>query len=70
MEGAGLWDEIPTVVIKGICDYSDSHKNKLWQPYAAATAASVTKAVIQRYSLNDDIETALIPLGKCPDFMS
>ncbi|RHZ51897.1 hypothetical protein CDV55_102953 [Aspergillus turcosus] len=39
MEGAGIWDVFPTVVIKGVCDYADSHKNKMWQPYAAATAA-------------------------------
>lgn len=50
MEGAGIWDEIPCIVIKGICDYADSHKNKLWQPFAAATAAAVTKAVLERYT--------------------
>lgn len=31
MEGAGVWDNFPTVVIKGVCDYADSHKNKQWQ---------------------------------------
>ncbi|CAI7678619.1 unnamed protein product [Penicillium pancosmium] len=61
MEGAGLWDEIPTLVIKGITDYSDSHKNKLWQPYAAATAAAVTKAVMERYILNDNIDSMMVP---------
>lgn len=25
MEGAGLWDMIPTIVVKGVCDYADSH---------------------------------------------
>lgn len=49
MEGAGTWDEVPCIIIKGICDYADSHKNKLWQPFAAATAASVMKAVLGRY---------------------
>ncbi len=29
MEGAGVWDEVPYIVIKGICDYADSHKNKV-----------------------------------------
>ncbi|EHK21121.1 uncharacterized protein TRIVIDRAFT_153334, partial [Trichoderma virens Gv29-8] len=46
MEGAGLWDEVPCIVVKGICDYADSHKNKIWQPFAAATAAAVAKAVL------------------------
>jgi nucleoside phosphorylase len=53
MEGAGAWDEVPCVIIKGICDYADSHKNKAWQPFAAATAAAVMKAVLERYTLAD-----------------
>ncbi len=28
MEGAGVWEEIPCLVVKGVCDYADSHKNK------------------------------------------
>jgi nucleoside phosphorylase len=43
MEVAGLVDHIPCVVIRGICDYSDTHKNDLWQGYAAATAAAYAK---------------------------
>ncbi|KAI9370261.1 WD40-repeat-containing domain protein [Aspergillus egyptiacus] len=40
MEGAGVWDDLPCVIIKGVCDYADSSKNKLWQEYAAATGAA------------------------------
>jgi nucleoside phosphorylase len=47
MEGAGIWDNLPCVIIKGVCDYADSHKNKVWQDYAAATAASGTKAFLE-----------------------
>ncbi|KAL7915295.1 putative kinesin [Trichoderma velutinum] len=43
MEAAGLMDSLPCLVIRGICDYADSHKNKKWQPYAAATAAAYAK---------------------------
>jgi nucleoside phosphorylase len=53
MEGAGLWDEIPCIIIKGVSDYADSHRNDLWQRYAAATAASVLKAVLGRYTMTD-----------------
>ncbi|KAL6886899.1 nucleoside phosphorylase domain-containing protein [Trichoderma evansii] len=53
MEGAGVWDEVPCIIVKGVCDYADSHKNKMWQPFAAATAASVLKAMLRRYSLRD-----------------
>ncbi|KAL4943084.1 nucleoside phosphorylase domain-containing protein [Aspergillus oleicola] len=35
MEAAGVVNAVPCLVIRGICDYSDSHKNKLWQDYAA-----------------------------------
>ncbi|KEQ64412.1 purine and uridine phosphorylase, partial [Aureobasidium melanogenum CBS 110374] len=50
MEGAGVWDNLPCVVIKGVCDYSDSHKNKMWQNYAAATAASAAKAFLDHWT--------------------
>ncbi|KAL2880914.1 hypothetical protein SGCOL_003564 [Colletotrichum sp. CLE4] len=50
MEGAGVWDEIPCIIVKGVCDYADSHKNKTWQHYAAATAAAATKALLDRYA--------------------
>jgi nucleoside phosphorylase len=40
MEAAGLMNHLPSIVIRGICDYSDSHKHKHWQPYAALTAAA------------------------------
>jgi nucleoside phosphorylase len=46
MEAAGLMNNFPCLVIRGICDYADSHKNKRWQPYAAATAAAYAKEVL------------------------
>ncbi|KAH6714671.1 nucleoside phosphorylase domain-containing protein, partial [Leptodontidium sp. MPI-SDFR-AT-0119] len=46
MEAAGLMDNFPCVVIRGICDYADSHKDKRWQGYAAATAAACAKELL------------------------
>jgi nucleoside phosphorylase len=46
MEAAGLVDTFPCLVIRGICDYADSHKNKQWQDYAAATAAGYAKELL------------------------
>jgi nucleoside phosphorylase len=46
MEAAGLMDEIPSLVIRGICDYCDSHKHKEWQGYAAFVAAAYAKALL------------------------
>lgn len=45
-EAAGLMLDFPCIVIRGICDYSDSHKNKQWQGYAALAAASYTKELL------------------------
>jgi nucleoside phosphorylase len=50
MEGAGVWDSFPCVVIKGVCDYADSHKNKKWQGYAALTAAACMKAFLKEWA--------------------
>lgn len=49
MESAGVWDIFPCVVIKGACDYADSHETKAWQWYAAATAtaAACMKAFLE-----------------------
>ncbi|THV63542.1 hypothetical protein D6D28_10596, partial [Aureobasidium pullulans] len=48
MEAAGLMNRFPCLVVRGICDYSDSHKNKGWQGYAAMTAAAYTKDLLAR----------------------
>jgi nucleoside phosphorylase len=50
MEGAGVSAHFPSLVIKGVCDYADSHKNKQWQTYATATAAACTKAFLKRWT--------------------
>ena len=46
IEVAELMNDFPCVVIRGICDYSDSHKNDAWQGYAAVTAASYAKELL------------------------
>ncbi|KAG2002677.1 hypothetical protein GB937_009642 [Aspergillus fischeri] len=46
MEAAGLMNTFPCLVIRGICDYGDSHKSDQWQRYAAATAAAYTKELL------------------------
>ncbi|KAF3315812.1 hypothetical protein TWF173_003008 [Orbilia oligospora] len=46
MEAAGLVSQLPCLVVRGICDYADSHKNKIWQEYAAAAAAAYAKELL------------------------
>ena len=57
MEGAGVWERFPSVVVsKAVCDYADSHKNKKWQGYAAASAAACTKAFLKEWIVADKPE--------------
>ncbi|KAI2956395.1 hypothetical protein CBS147324_10941 [Aspergillus niger] len=75
MEAAGLMDELPSLVIRGICDYCDSHKNKMWQGYAALAAAAYAKAllsVVPTYCRNQsrDLKQSvwMVPLRRNPRF--
>ncbi|KID86739.1 Nucleoside phosphorylase domain protein [Metarhizium guizhouense ARSEF 977] len=45
-EAAGLMNDFPCLVIRGISDYCDSHKNDQWQNYAAATAAAYARELL------------------------
>lgn len=46
MEAAGLMNNYPCLVVRGISDYADSHKNDRWQGYAAMTAAAYAKDLL------------------------
>jgi hypothetical protein len=46
MEVAGMMDNLQCLPIRGICDDSDSHKNKEWQDYTAATIATYAKELL------------------------
>lgn len=47
MEAAGLMNSFPCLVIRGVSDYADSHKNDEWQPFAAAVAAACAKEFLE-----------------------
>jgi nucleoside phosphorylase len=46
MEAAELMDNFLCIIIRGIYDYADSHKNKAWQEHAAAVAAAFAKKLL------------------------
>lgn len=48
MEAAGLMNHFRCLVIRGICDYADSHKNKQWQGYAAMIASAYAKDLLRQ----------------------
>ena len=58
MEAAGLMNTFPCIVIRGISDYSDSHKNQTWKPYAAATAAAYAKELL-RFLPNEQVDNTV-----------
>jgi nucleoside phosphorylase len=66
-EAAGLLNDFPCLVIRGICDYCDTHKNDLWQKYAAATAAACAKELLQITDAADIQSTpeARVVIHKC-----
>jgi nucleoside phosphorylase len=43
MEAAGALADFPCILIRGISDYCDSHKNDQWHGYAAAAAAAYAR---------------------------
>lgn len=47
MEAAALTKHYLCLVIRGICDYADSHNNKDWQGYAATAVAAYAEELLQ-----------------------
>ncbi|KAJ9238315.1 hypothetical protein DTO169E5_4859 [Paecilomyces variotii] len=45
-QAAGVMRAFPCLVICGICDYADEHKNTHWQGYAALAAAAYAKELL------------------------
>lgn len=48
MEAAGVDVNRRCLVVRGISDYADSHKNDLWRSYAAGKAAAFTRELLCR----------------------
>ena len=67
MEAAGLMNDFPCLVIWGICDYADSHKNKRWQNYAVATAAVYAKELLRATPVHGvkELPKAAAVMNKC-----
>ncbi|CAI0645513.1 unnamed protein product [Colletotrichum noveboracense] len=80
MEAAGLMNHFPCLVIRGICDYSDSHKNKEWQGFAAMMAAAYAKDFLYQIApdtveaeepiLNSKRAQFVVPFRRDSDFVN
>ncbi|KAJ5099348.1 purine and uridine phosphorylase, partial [Penicillium argentinense] len=53
MEGAGICNNLPCIVVKGVCDYADSHKDKVWQKHTAGAAAACMKSLLEQWAAID-----------------
>ncbi|EPS37521.1 hypothetical protein H072_8807 [Dactylellina haptotyla CBS 200.50] len=54
-EAAGLLDNFPCIIIRGICNYNDSHEYKCWEEHAAAIVAASAKELLL-YIQSSDVE--------------
>ncbi|KAE8325085.1 hypothetical protein BDV39DRAFT_207208 [Aspergillus sergii] len=76
MEAAGIMNHLPCLVVRGICDYCDSHKNKEWQGYAAFVAAIYAKSLLSAIPVDCSQHVKMqksgiwmIPFNRNPRFM-
>lgn len=69
MEAAGLMDVLPCLPIRGICDYSDSHKAKDWQKYAAAVAAAYAREFLKALPTTSETQRDF-RLNACPRMLT
>ncbi|KAF5975310.1 Pfs NACHT ankyrin domain-containing protein [Fusarium coicis] len=67
MEAAGLMDVLPCLPIRGICDYSDSHKAKDWQKYAAAVAVAYAREFLEALPAAGDALRDFWPSARFPE---
>jgi nucleoside phosphorylase len=65
MESAGLMDILPCLPIRGICDYSDSHKSKEWQKYAAATPAAYARELLEELPVTESHASIVSTTDSC-----
>ena len=63
MEAAETMNRISVGVIRAVCDYGDEHKNKEWQPYAAAMAAAYAKAILSEIPPRAEPNKLVAPLN-------
>lgn len=64
MTAAGALADFPCLVIRGISDYSDSHRNDRWRCYAAAAAAAYARELFFHLPIDDVNQCKVIEHGQ------
>lgn len=60
MEAAGALTDFPCIVIRGISDYCDSHKNDQWHGYSAAAAAAYARQLFFHMPIDEVKRSVLL----------
>ncbi|KAK0763040.1 hypothetical protein N5P37_004023 [Trichoderma harzianum] len=69
-EGVWRWERLLCIMVKGVRDYADGHINngRDQRGFAAATAASAIKALLESYRRTIPRENFLVPIQRNPNF--
>lgn len=66
MNAAGVMNNFPCLVVRGVSDYADSHNSNQWQPYAAFAAAAYAQEWIMTLPETDSgVVRPMMSLSKC-----
>ncbi|KAF2675886.1 ankyrin repeat protein [Lentithecium fluviatile CBS 122367] len=60
MEAAGALNDFPCIVVRGVSDYCDSHKNDKWHGYAAGVAAAYARQLFAHMPIDEVRRCVLI----------
>lgn len=62
IEAAGVMNDFPFLIIRGISDYADSHENDGWQGYVSASAATYARQLFFRI-LDDEVKQCTVGIA-------
>jgi nucleoside phosphorylase len=63
-EAAGLMNDFPCLVVRGVSDYADTHKSTAWIGYAAAAAAACAKEILESMPPQEVQDMAVLNEGE------
>ena len=76
MEAAGIMNHLPCLIIRGIYDYCNPHKNKEWQGYVALAATAYAKLLLSMVPVNQlpayqvlQKTRRMVPFDRNPQFL-
>ncbi|THX47411.1 hypothetical protein D6D06_09633 [Aureobasidium pullulans] len=65
-EAAGAMSSVPCLVVRGISDYADSHKNDDWHGFGSAVAAAYARELFFHLPI-DEVKECSVPVQDIAD---